>query len=910
MPAPPERAAAELPAIPGYDLLGCLGRGGMGVVYKARQRALNRVVALKMVVAGANARAEQLARFHLEAEALASLQHPNIVQIHEVGEHDGCPYLELEFVDGPSLDRKLGGAPQPPHEAARLVRTLAEAIHHAHQRGLVHRDLKPANVLLAPNPKSESRNPKQIRNPNPESPKPAGSGVSDLGPLGLGIVSDFGIRISDFSPKVTDFGLAKRFEEDSRTETGAILGTPCYMAPEQAEGRLRDVGPAADVYALGTILYECLTGQPPFRGETVLATLEQVRLYDPVPPSRRQPRVPRDLETICLKCLHKDPRRRYATAGALAEDLRRFLAGEPITARPVGAAERAVKWARRRPAWAALVGVSAAAAVALAVLGAWSNVALRAAAGRERQARERAEKRSGLARQAVDEMYTRVAEQWLADQPHKDALQREFLDKALAIYKDLAQEEGGDPAVRRGTALAHFHVGEICRHLGERDRAREAYGRAIDMQERLHAEDRGRAEYRHDLAESYNWLGELTRLGHGPPAEAEAAYRRALALQDTLVADLPDEPAYKREQARSWMNLGIVHRNSSRPDEAAEDYARAIRILEPLTTRFPDNPECAQELARTLADRGVLNKGRGRLGEAAADYRQAIDLLEPLRDGPRSRPIYRQELATYYNNLGNLRYRQKQYEKAKDAYGKGIALLGRLVEDFPERPQYRNERANALIGRGAVLYATDKVTDAAREWGQARDLFARLWAQHPEEAEYRYRLGLALGNLGWLWLRQDDLKQARRLLEEGSGHLEAVLVPSPDNPDYLEGMRNQYRDLAEVLVRSGEHAEAAQKAAAIARTLPKPQGLLLAAGFLAQCGAAASKVPNPPPAEPGALTRRYGDQAMELLREGLRAGGVNAERLRTDSGLDPLRQREDFQSLVPGALDPRKPQGR
>jgi WD40 repeat protein/tRNA A-37 threonylcarbamoyl transferase component Bud32 len=316
LPAPSFPATTSPPAVPGYELLEELGRGGMGVVFKARQLGLDRLVALKMILTGALAGSEERARFHREAEAVARLQHPHVVQIHEVGEHAGQPYFALEFLDGGSLDRQLAGTPWPAEPAARLVQILAGAVHAAHQRGILHRDLKPQNILLA----------------------------------------------ADGTPKITDFGLAKRLDAaagpegaDCRTATGAIVGTPSYMAPEQATGLSGQVGPAADVYALGAILYECLTGGPPFRGATVWETLELVCSAEPVPPRRLQPKVPPDLETITLKCLEKDPKKRYASALALAEDLGRFLAGEPIVARPVSAVGRVVKWARRRPAVAALL---------------------------------------------------------------------------------------------------------------------------------------------------------------------------------------------------------------------------------------------------------------------------------------------------------------------------------------------------------------------------------------------------------------------------------------------------------------------------------------------------------------------------------------------------------------------------
>jgi WD40 repeat protein len=285
----------------------------MGVVYKARHLRLDRLVALKMIRAGGLAGEDELARFGEEARAVARLQHPNIVQIYEVGEEAGQPYLALEYVEGGSLARRLSGAPLPGRQAAELIAVLAQAVHHAHRQGVVHRDLKPANVLLA----------------------------------------------RDGTPKITDFGLAKTLDQQSgQTRTGAILGTPSYMAPEQAAGKVKEVGPAADVWALGAILYELLTGRPPFRGESVWDTLEQVRSGEPVAVRRLQPKVPRDLETICLKCLHKEPRRRYRSAGELAEDCAAFLDGKPVQARPVGKVERFGLWCRRNPILALASGAA------------------------------------------------------------------------------------------------------------------------------------------------------------------------------------------------------------------------------------------------------------------------------------------------------------------------------------------------------------------------------------------------------------------------------------------------------------------------------------------------------------------------------------------------------------------------
>jgi predicted Ser/Thr protein kinase len=304
--------AVSLPEVPGHEMQEVLGHGGMGIVYRARQKALGRVVAVKMMLGALGP--DESKRFRAEAKALATLQHPHVVQVFEAGEADGRLYLVMEHVPGGSLAQQLLGVPLHWRRAAELVAVLASAVQHAHERGVVHRDLKPANVLLA----------------------------------------------DDGTPKIADFGLAKLLGADSgQTRTGAVVGTPSYMAPEQAEGK--EVGTAADVYALGAILYECLTGRPPFQSDSAIQTLQQVCGQDPVPPARLNPNVPADLETVCLKCLEKEPANRYASASELADDLRRVLAGESTLARPPSQLElivRSVRKVRFDPGFRAWVPVT------------------------------------------------------------------------------------------------------------------------------------------------------------------------------------------------------------------------------------------------------------------------------------------------------------------------------------------------------------------------------------------------------------------------------------------------------------------------------------------------------------------------------------------------------------------------
>ncbi len=354
LPARDQPVSSALPTVTGYELLEELGRGGMGVVYKARQLGLQRIVALKMILAPEHAGETALARFRAEAEAVARLQHPHIVQVFGIGDQDGRPFLALEFCSGGSLEQQLQGTPLPPALAITLLEPLARAVHAAHRAGIIHRDLKPANILL-------------------QGKQSADYADSTDKKTDLFSSSVESVKSADhFLPKITDFGLAKRLDAASlNTQTGSILGSPSYMAPEQASGDKKTLGPPADVYALGAILYECLTGRPPFRAATALDTILQVIGTEPVPPSQLQPQLPRDLETICLKCLEKDPARRYPSADELALDIDRFRQGQPIAARPVSRLERGWRWCKRNPTVAMLTAAVVVLLIAGSAISSW-----------------------------------------------------------------------------------------------------------------------------------------------------------------------------------------------------------------------------------------------------------------------------------------------------------------------------------------------------------------------------------------------------------------------------------------------------------------------------------------------------------------------------------------------------------
>jgi eukaryotic-like serine/threonine-protein kinase len=427
------KARRPLPTVEGYEIVEVLGKGAMGIVYKAQQKGLKRLVALKMISTGSHADDIELIRFRTEAEAVARLHHRNIVQVHEIGEwvpetgSEPLPYLSLEYVNGGSLADFLKNTPQQPRLAAELIRDLANAIQYAHDHNVIHRDLKPSNIL--------------IDRGDEESTAVIGGSQSQI-VSGSTVYQDRS-TVRDkvhLNPKIADFGLAKQLDvESNQTMSGAIIGTPSYMAPEQAYGKASTIGPAVDVYSLGAILYEMLTGRPPFKGSSVMETLEQVRRQEPVPPSQLQAKTPIDLETICLKCLQKDISKRYASALELSQDLGRFLDDKPILARPVGHLEQVHRWCRRNPFPALLIGGIAITLIIGTVISTYFG--LRAIAG-EREAIKN--ENIAIERKEESERRTYVAEFVLAWQKSLNGRSQE----AKQLLEGLLPQRAGDPDLR------------------------------------------------------------------------------------------------------------------------------------------------------------------------------------------------------------------------------------------------------------------------------------------------------------------------------------------------------------------------------------------------------------------------------------------------------------------------------
>jgi serine/threonine-protein kinase len=792
-----------------YTLTRLHARGGIGQVWLARDSALGREVALKELRPERANNPDLWARFLEEARITGQLEHPSIVPVYELARRadDQYPFYTMRFVRGRSLTeaahdyhnrRREGRA-----EALELPTLLTsfvgicQAVAFAHSRGVIHRDLKGQNVVL--------------------------------GDYGEVILLDWGlakvVNSSDPASATVVQPVAPVPQgADSRdaTQPGQVLGTPAYMSPEQAAGRFDQVDRRSDVYGLGAILYEILTGQPPFSGSGTDELLRRVREEEPTAPRRVNPEAPAALAAVCKKAIAKVPAARYGSAAELAHEVQRFLADEPVAAYRDPMPVRAGRWARRHRTMVAAAAVLLVSAVVALAAGGWL-------VARER---DEARRQGRFARRAVDDMYTQVAERWLADQPHMDPLQRQFLEKALDYYVRFAQLTSTDLAVRREKGQAYHHMGDILRKLGRQDEAEKAYRRAIELLDHLAREAPREGRYRHELAHAHNRLG-IVLAATGRRVEAEAEYERALDLQEPLAAWDPRRAEYRHYLAKTYKNRADLLESSGRHKEAEASYGRANALLEQLASDKVGTDEYREDLAASLLGIGRVMQRQDRRSAAFAAYRRGTELLERLVAEAPVMPRRREFLAIARMTQGTFLVSGGRISEAEPALARSLAVYEALVRDFPARPDYQSgvPRAESNLGQlywtsgrsseaeaafrravkgysaviakdapgatqnrvelarcqnnlGLVLAAAGRRPEAEQAYQAVLLIYRELAAAEPTVPQRRRDLGGALGNFGLLLAGSGRLRDAEAVILEAQTLFEKLAAEYPDVPDY------------------------------------------------------------------------------------------------------------------------------
>jgi hypothetical protein len=706
-----------------------IGRGGMGVVYEAEQLSLKRRVALKVLRFGVADDPEAQRRFHREAETVGRLHHTNIVPVFAVGCERGVHYYAMEYIEGRTLACVLEEAaresrPLDVSDVARWGLAAAQALAHAHERSVIHRDIKPSNLLLD----------------------------------------------GDGRLWLTDFGLARTALDMTLTSSGALLGTPRYMSPEQASGS-PSLDPRSDLFSLGVTLYELATGRPAFEASTPHEVITRILTEEPARPRRLRPTLPADFETICLKCLYKEPGRRYASAADLAEDLRRFLAGEAIRARRLPPWERAWRWAKRRPAGASLLAVSVLSLIAFVTGLAWHAHTLN-------EERLRAEAHLHKAREAVDDLL-QVAKSDLINQPHLEQLRKRLLERAARIYEELLQEEARDPAVRFEAARVTASLANISWNLGKADEAATRYARAVMLLRGLHAEDAANPDYRFELARCLDEQAYAFQLSERLQ-EAEDQSREAQRILLELVLEYPNHRDYRAALAQSYYGLGILLTERNRAVDAERCYEQALELREALVQQFPQEAKYRHVLAMTLNNWAGLLSLTNRPDPARTATQRAIDLLRELVRQDPAEATYRRDLANCCNDLAAILDQLNRFEEAERASREALRWNEELARQFSAFPRYRFQLATNHYGLARILKAAHKPAEAHKHFDEAVTLLTQIGSEYP----CRYWLAGTLLDRGLLRFDQADTREAAVAdLDRCAGLLEQLLQDSSPTTD-------------------------------------------------------------------------------------------------------------------------------
>jgi tetratricopeptide (TPR) repeat protein len=659
----------------------------------------------------------------------------------------------------------VGLSTEPSTRGPAFFRTVASlgvqaalALDHAHQLGVVHRDVKPANLL-----------------------------VDGRGHLW-----------------VTDFGLARCHGQAGLTVSGDLVGTLRYMSPEQALARHGLVDHRSDVYSLGVTLYELLTLEPACPGGDRQEVLRRLERQEPRPPRQLNQAVPKDLETVVLKALAKEPADRYGTAQELADDLRRFLEDRPVRARRPTVAQRLARWSRRhRP----VVGVAALLLLLAAAGLAVSNVLVRREQARAEAQRRQVEANFQKARDAVDQMLAEVGHKWLANVPQMEPVRRKLLERALAFYEGFLEERGTDPALRWEAGRAYRRVGDIRDLLGEYERAEQAYAAALEVLGGLVAERPADPDYRQELARSHNGLGVLLQ-DTGRDRAAEGAWLRALALQEQLAAEHPAVADYRQELARSHNNLGILLHKAGRAREAEEAYRQALALREQVAAEHPGQPDYRHEVAASHTNLGNLLQETGRPQAAEEAYRHALALGEKLAAQRPGVLAFREFLATSHNNLAALLQDTGRPRAAEEAFRRALALGEKLADEFPAVPAYRHDLARSHNNLGILLHQAGRVPEAEEAWSRAQALGEKLADEHPAAPDFRQELARSHHGLGILLRSTGRVRAAEEAFRRALALKEKLADEHPAVPAYRRDLGADYTCLGNLLQDTGRAREA------------------------------------------------------------------------------------------------------
>ena len=896
--------AENLPGVAGYLVLDELGRGGMGVVYRAHHIALDRPVALKMVLAGGHATADQLQRFRDEAQAVAKLSDPRIVQIHDVGTHRGLPYSSLEYVGGDGLAQRIGGKPQTPRAAAEAVETLAAAMMVAHRAQIIHRDLKPANIL----------------------------------------------RTRDGALKITDFGLAKRLEGDSKqTRDGSIMGTHSYITPEQARGDTTQIGPAADQYALGSILYEMLTGRPPFQGASPLDTLDQVRTQEPVPPTRLQPKIPADLERICLKCLQKGVDKRYADCQSLADDLHRYLRGEPILARPVSTAERTVRWCRRNPWLAGLTAAVMLLMVAATSISAVAAISLntandklvvqRDAAKAAKTRAETGEKEAKAARFDADVQSARATK--------SEAVMRTALGKEAEVRKKETAARKLESEARKQTTVA------IKQETEARKLETAAKELAQQREDKVRLAFKATKEQNTEALIARRYLSVLTyeRLRSLPNTHAirqellrtaaEALDRHMVSMikRNEVERDTGDKKLADRTMCGIYQRDGKTFEEVGRLDVAKAKYRKMEEYAARMLAENPADVECLKVKAavqNTIAE--LYFKWLGDADEARRRYAEGLSLRTRWAELAPGEATPRWVVSNSYGALANVEARVGDLPRAWEMYGKEVEWRDRVPSPASESIEFRRERAHMDLRMGALALRLGRVADARACLDRAGSSFRSMVGQVPEIRHDLDLLAFAQAEVDLLFrgdpaaarddytstiaeltdrvaadpeniMARKDLALAHYYLgtallrpgdKEGSRVHDARCLELREALSKVPAARMEEVDMLIALARVGRVAEAAKIADELIAVPPQDARI----DFFAACGYAlcAGAVDDDEKA-----ARRYTDLALAALSKGIDVGWRDKVSLQTDPDLDPIKADPGFAAALARIAPPARP---